>query len=166
MTVDVAEAGPECSDGSSTRAVMLGGRAKGWLPDVAVIMWRRMLGALGDPNRVRSPHIHAAIFEYLAELGGVLIKVGCPAFFMAHHLNFWVTRFDVFRTTDPRESGRQRRRRRQSGAGLRPAAGDAPAVVPPRSVAGLALPEGTSLVNRLREGVWVSNQLQPLFKLL
>jgi len=74
-------------DGSHTRSVMLGGRAKGWLPDVAVIMWRRMLGALGDPNQVRSPQIHAAIFEYLVELGAVLIKVNfvfdsCPELLM------------------------------------------------------------------------------------
>ena len=54
---------------------MFGGKAKGWLPDVAVVMWRRMLGALGDPNEVRNPQIHAAIFDYLVELGSILIKV-------------------------------------------------------------------------------------------
>lgn len=62
-------------DASHTRSVMFGGKAKGWLPDVAVVMWRRMLGALGDPNEVRNPHIHAAIFDYLVELGCILIKV-------------------------------------------------------------------------------------------
>ena len=69
-------------DGSYNRSVMLGGRAKGWLPDVAVIMWRRMLGALGDPNRVRDPHIHASIFEYLVELGAILIKVSVTRLFV------------------------------------------------------------------------------------
>ena len=55
---------------------MFGGKAKGWLLDVAVVMWRRMLiGALGDPNEVRNPQIHAAIFYYLVELGSILIKV-------------------------------------------------------------------------------------------
>ena len=62
-------------DASHTRSVIIGGKAKGWLPDVAVIMWRRMLGALGDPNEVHNPQIHAAIFDYLVELGSVLIKV-------------------------------------------------------------------------------------------
>lgn len=62
-------------DASHTRSVMFGGKAKGWLPDVAVVMWRRMLGALGDPNEVRNPHIHAAIFDYLVELGCILIKI-------------------------------------------------------------------------------------------
>lgn len=60
---------------------MFGGKAKGWLPDVAVVMWRRMLGALGDPNEVRNPQIHAAIFDYLVELGSVLIKVRSVVFF-------------------------------------------------------------------------------------
>lgn len=62
-------------DASHRRSVMFGGKAKGWLPDVAVVMWRRMLGALGDPNEVRNPQIHAAIFDYLVELGSILIKV-------------------------------------------------------------------------------------------
>jgi hypothetical protein len=43
---------------------------------VAVVMWRHMLiGALGDPNEVRNPQIHAAIFDYLVELGSIFIKV-------------------------------------------------------------------------------------------
>jgi hypothetical protein len=29
------------------RSVMAGGSVKGWLPDVAVVLWRRMLGSLG-----------------------------------------------------------------------------------------------------------------------
>ena len=53
-------------DASHNRSVMFGGKAKGWLPDVAVVMWRHMLiGALGDPNEFRNPQIHAAIFDYL-----------------------------------------------------------------------------------------------------
>ena len=34
--------------GASSRSVMSGGAVKGWLPDVAVVLWRRMLGSLGD----------------------------------------------------------------------------------------------------------------------
>jgi hypothetical protein len=49
-------------DPSHNRSVMFGGKAKGWRPDVAVAMWRSMLiGALGDPNEVRNPQIHATI---------------------------------------------------------------------------------------------------------
>ena len=55
---------------------MFGGKAIGWLPDVAVVMWRHMfIGALGDPNEVRNPQIHVAIFDYLVELGYIFIKV-------------------------------------------------------------------------------------------
>ena len=66
---------------------MFGGKAKGWLPDVAVVMWRYMLiGALGDPNEVRNPQIHAAIFDYLVELGSILIKVIKRKVFQVSHL--------------------------------------------------------------------------------
>ena len=34
-----------------------------------------LIGALGDPNELRNPQIHAAIFDYLVELGSILIKV-------------------------------------------------------------------------------------------
>ena len=63
---------------------MLGGKIKGWLPDIAVIMWRRMLGALGDPNEVKNPQIHAAMFDYLVELGSVLIKVSHNLLYRHH----------------------------------------------------------------------------------
>ncbi len=33
------------------RSVMAGGSVKGWLPDVAVVLWRRMLGSLGTRFR-------------------------------------------------------------------------------------------------------------------
>jgi len=80
MQIDVMALDPEGFEGaegdaSQNRSVMLGGKIKGWLPDIAVIMWRRMLGALGDPNEVKNPQIHAAMFDYLVELGSVLIKL-------------------------------------------------------------------------------------------
>lgn len=54
---------------------MSGGTVRGWLPDVAVVLWRRVLGLLGDPNDVASPQIHAQIFKYLSELTETLVKV-------------------------------------------------------------------------------------------
>lgn len=56
--------------------VVMGGRARGWLPDVAAIMWRRMLAALGDPNLLRDPHAHANLYNYLIHLNTTLLKVG------------------------------------------------------------------------------------------
>lgn len=43
------------------RGVVCGGTIRGWLPDVAVILWKRMLGALGDVNRIPSPKLHSQV---------------------------------------------------------------------------------------------------------
>ncbi|CAK1552269.1 unnamed protein product [Leptosia nina] len=55
--------------------VVLGGRARGWLPDVAWVMWRRMLAALGDPNALRDAHAHQHLFNYLIHLNATLVKI-------------------------------------------------------------------------------------------
>ncbi|MPC07518.1 Ral GTPase-activating protein subunit alpha-2 [Portunus trituberculatus] len=60
---------------SEQRSVMSGGTVRGWLPDVAVVLWRRLLGLLGDPNDVASPQIHAQIFKYLSDLTETLVKL-------------------------------------------------------------------------------------------
>ncbi|RZC33539.1 hypothetical protein BDFB_003365, partial [Asbolus verrucosus] len=57
------------------RGVVCGGSIRGWLPDVAVILWRRMLGALGDINTITDPKLHAQVFEYLVKLTETLIKI-------------------------------------------------------------------------------------------
>eukprot|EP00062_Callorhinchus_milii_P008797 gi/632951869/ref/XP_007891535.1/ PREDICTED: ral GTPase-activating protein subunit alpha-1 isoform X3 [Callorhinchus milii] len=56
-------------------SVMAGGTLKGWQEDVATVMWRRMLGILGDVNCIRDPEIHAQVFDYLCELWQNLAKV-------------------------------------------------------------------------------------------
>lgn len=67
----------DLSDNSSAerRSVMAGGNIRGWLPDVAVVLWRRMLCALGDVNRLADPSLHSQVFEYLVELCHTLLKV-------------------------------------------------------------------------------------------
>ncbi|KAL0869252.1 hypothetical protein ABMA27_007522 [Loxostege sticticalis] len=55
--------------------VVLGGTARGWLPDVAAVLWRRMLAALGDPNQLRDPHAHAHLYNYLIHLNSTLLKI-------------------------------------------------------------------------------------------
>ncbi|XP_040580670.1 ral GTPase-activating protein subunit alpha-1 [Lepeophtheirus salmonis] len=57
------------------RSVMSGGSVKGWLPDVAVVLWRRMLGALGNINQIADTVIHAQIYKYLIELYEVIVKI-------------------------------------------------------------------------------------------
>lgn len=54
---------------------MAGGSLTGWHADVATVMWRRMLGILGDVNSIKDPEIHAQVFDYLCELWQNLAKV-------------------------------------------------------------------------------------------
>ncbi|XP_050067875.1 probable Rho GTPase-activating protein CG5521 [Anopheles maculipalpis] len=57
------------------RSILAGGTAKGWLPDVAAVMWRRMLGALGDVNKILNPKLHAQVYQYLVSMTESLIKI-------------------------------------------------------------------------------------------
>ncbi|XP_037343517.2 ral GTPase-activating protein subunit alpha-1 isoform X7 [Pungitius pungitius] len=56
-------------------SVMTGGSLTGWHADVATVMWRRMLGILGDVNSIKDPEIHAQVFDYLCELWHNLAKI-------------------------------------------------------------------------------------------
>ncbi|KAH8417830.1 hypothetical protein KR222_006712 [Zaprionus bogoriensis] len=68
-------AGGGGSGGSERRSIMLGGTATGWLPDSTSIMWKRMLGALGDVNRIPKAELHAQVFKHLLEMTQNLIKI-------------------------------------------------------------------------------------------
>ncbi|KAB0803388.1 hypothetical protein PPYR_00358 [Photinus pyralis] len=57
------------------RGVVCGGTVRGWLPDVAVVLWKRMLGALGDVNQIADPKLHAQVFDYFVKLIDTLIKI-------------------------------------------------------------------------------------------
>lgn len=59
-------------------SIIAGGNLTGWHPDSAAVLWRRILGILGDVNNIQSPKIHAKVFGYLYELWYKLAKV-CPA---------------------------------------------------------------------------------------
>lgn len=54
---------------------MAGGGVRGWLPDVAVVLWRRMLSALGDVNNIHDPVLHGQVMDYFVQLTHTLIKV-------------------------------------------------------------------------------------------
>lgn len=74
---------PEWSEGEAEglegrgqgTGVVMGGSARGWLPDVAAVLWRRMLAALGDPNQLKDPNTHHKLYNYLIHLNSTLIKV-------------------------------------------------------------------------------------------
>lgn len=69
FSIEISEFPSECC------SVMAGGTLTGWHADVATVMWRRMLGILGDVNAIMDPEIHAQVFDYLCELWQNLAKV-------------------------------------------------------------------------------------------
>lgn len=56
-------------------SIIAGGTLTGWHADSAFVLWRRILGILGDVNNIRCPKIHAKVFSYLYELWHKLAKV-------------------------------------------------------------------------------------------
>lgn len=56
-------------------SIIAGGSLTGWHPDSAAVLWRRVLGILGDVNNIQSPKIHAKVFCYLYELWYKLAKI-------------------------------------------------------------------------------------------
>ncbi|XP_008068645.2 ral GTPase-activating protein subunit alpha-2-like, partial [Carlito syrichta] len=56
-------------------SIIAGGSLTGWHPDSAAVLWRRVLGILGDVNNIQSPKIHAKVFGYLYELWYKLAKI-------------------------------------------------------------------------------------------
>ncbi|XP_008107296.1 ral GTPase-activating protein subunit alpha-2 isoform X3 [Anolis carolinensis] len=56
-------------------SIIAGGNLIGWHPDSASVLWRRILGILGDVNNIKSPKIHAMVFEFLYELWYKLAKI-------------------------------------------------------------------------------------------
>ena len=44
---------------------MSGGRMTGWTQDVAFVLWRRILGILGNVNQIKHPELHERVFTYL-----------------------------------------------------------------------------------------------------
>uniref|UniRef100_A0A5F9C9S6 Ral GTPase activating protein catalytic subunit alpha 2 n=1 Tax=Oryctolagus cuniculus TaxID=9986 RepID=A0A5F9C9S6_RABIT len=56
-------------------SIIAGGNLTGWHPDSAAVLWRRILGVLGDVNNIQSPKIHAKVFGYLYELWYKLAKI-------------------------------------------------------------------------------------------
>ncbi|XP_040916104.1 ral GTPase-activating protein subunit alpha-2 isoform X4 [Toxotes jaculatrix] len=56
-------------------SIIAGGTLTGWHPDSAFVLWRRILGILGDVNNIRCPKIHAKVFSYLYELWHKLAKI-------------------------------------------------------------------------------------------
>ncbi len=63
------------SKSNEAKGVIAGGTVKGWLPSVAAILWRRMLGILGNVNDFSNPKTHAHFFQVLTDIWTTLLKV-------------------------------------------------------------------------------------------
>lgn len=68
---DFAEEDPQEEDTS----VVAGGYREGWGPVAAVVLWRRVLGILGNVNKIKDPAIHAKVLECLTSIWNMLAKV-------------------------------------------------------------------------------------------
>ncbi|KAJ8290567.1 hypothetical protein GJAV_G00014620 [Gymnothorax javanicus] len=56
-------------------SIIAGGSLTGWHADSAAVLWRRILGILGDINSIQCPRIHAMVFTYLYDLWRKLTKI-------------------------------------------------------------------------------------------
>ncbi|XP_052475729.1 ral GTPase-activating protein subunit alpha-2 isoform X1 [Carassius gibelio] len=56
-------------------SIIAGGSLTGWHADSAFVLWRRILGILGDVNSIHCARIHAKVFSYLYELWHKLAKI-------------------------------------------------------------------------------------------
>ena len=63
------------SGADTAKSVLVGGTYRGWSSESAFILWRRMLGILGDVNKLSNPQIHAQAMECLVKIIEDLIKV-------------------------------------------------------------------------------------------
>lgn len=75
MNLDAVSMGSNSSAPNTTKSVIVGGCYRGWNVESSVILWRRMLGVLGDVNALSSPENHALVMESLAKTIDDLIKV-------------------------------------------------------------------------------------------
>ncbi|RWS27967.1 ral GTPase-activating protein subunit alpha-1-like protein, partial [Leptotrombidium deliense] len=60
---------------SVTKSVIAGGTHRGWSHDSAVILWRRMLGVLGDFNFLEDPELHRHVLECVGKIIDDFCKV-------------------------------------------------------------------------------------------
>ena len=63
------------NENDGNKSVICGGPIRGWLPDAALILWKRMLSSLGNVNRFDDPQLHGKVFEHLVSITNTLIKI-------------------------------------------------------------------------------------------
>ena len=63
-------------------SVVAGGTKEGWGTVASAILWRRMLGILGNVNKIKVPSNHAKVFQCLTSIWDMLAKVFIAFFFL------------------------------------------------------------------------------------
>ena len=58
-----------------SKSVIAGGTKRGWTDIAAAILWRQMIGILGNVNDIKKPNIHCEAVKCLAEVWEALYKV-------------------------------------------------------------------------------------------
>lgn len=57
------------------KSVIEGGTEVGWTPLSSVILWKRMLGIMGNVNEIKDAEIHGCVFKHLIEIWLMLENV-------------------------------------------------------------------------------------------
>lgn len=57
------------------KSVIEGGTEVGWTPISSVVLWKRMLGVMGNINDIKDPIIHGSVFKHLIEIWLMLENV-------------------------------------------------------------------------------------------
>jgi hypothetical protein len=59
----------------TSKSVITGGTKRGWTDVSSAILWRQMMGILGNVNSIKQPHIHCEAMKCLAEVWESLYKI-------------------------------------------------------------------------------------------
>lgn len=60
---------------STGHSVAAGGPHRGWSAESSFIIWRRMLGSLGDVNQIRDPQLHFQVIECLSNIVDIFLVI-------------------------------------------------------------------------------------------
>ena len=71
----ITQPGDHSSDGFDGASVIAGGTVEGWTPTSSVILWKRVIGLLGNVNKIKDQNIHAKVFQNLINVWNMLHTV-------------------------------------------------------------------------------------------
>ncbi|ESO04370.1 hypothetical protein HELRODRAFT_172736 [Helobdella robusta] len=66
---------PNLQSNSTLKSVLYNGNITGWNVDLAVLLWKRLLGSLGNVNDITIPSLHLVVIEFFSNLTDWLTKI-------------------------------------------------------------------------------------------